>query len=248
MRITTPNWFKKQRVVNTARRFSNRLQLRRLPQAPTERRKVSRVKLPQPLGGKAGTARVFLIDASVEGIRVAHQGTLPAVGQTCHVSFDWQGHPIELDCEVIHNTLFKLAKAAGEKSVYHGGLRITNAEASSRTNLKQLISDCVARALDEQKANARGMPATAALSFQTGKGTAYLRCELVDGVWRKTSTSRPEQPSNGFTISAEEEREQVEMLCQTFETADAAGRKLIRTLAEMSISKNEGVPTRRYTP
>jgi len=206
------------------------------------------VKLPQPLGGKAGTAKVFLIDASVEGIRLAHQGTLPPVGQSCRVSFDWQGHPIELDCEVIHNTLFKLAKAAGEKSVYHAGLRITNADATSRANLKQLIADCVARALDEQKANARGMPATAALSFQTGKGTEYIRCELVDGAWRKTSTSRPEQPSNGFTISAEEDRAQIEMLCQTFESADAEGRKLIRTLAEMSISKSEGVPTRRYTP
>jgi hypothetical protein len=206
------------------------------------------VKLPQPLGGRAGTARIFLVDASVEGIRVAHQGSLPAVGHSCRVELAWQGHPIELHCEVIHNSIFKLAKAAGEKSVYHAGLRITNADTNSRTALKQLISDCVARALDEQKANARGMPATAALSFQTGKGNDFIRCELVDGAWRRTTTNRPEQPSNGFTISADEEREQIELLCQTWETADVAERKLIRTLAEMSISKSEGVPTRRYTP
>jgi hypothetical protein len=106
----------------------------------------------------------------------------------------------------------------------------------------------VARALDEQKANARGIPSAAVQAFQTGKGTDFLRCELVDGTWRRTTTGRPEQPANGFTISAEEERDQVEMLCQTFETADAAGRKLIQTMAEMSISKSEGVPTRRYNP
>ena len=206
------------------------------------------MKLPQPLGGRAGTARIFLVDASVEGIRIAHQGSLPAVGQSCRVEVAWQGHPIELHCEVIHNSIFKLAKAAGEKSVYHAGLRITNADANSRATLKQMISDCIARALDEQKANARGMPATAALSFQTGKGNDFIRCELVDGAWRRTTTNRPEQPSNGFTISADEEREQVELLCQTWETADVAERKLIRTLAEMSISKSEGVPTRRYTP
>ena len=114
--------------------------------------------------------------------------------------------------------------------------------------LRQLVADCVARALDEQKANARGVPATAALSFQTGKGNDYVRCELVDGAWRRTATNRPEQPANGFTVSAEEERDQVELLCQTFESADAAGRKLIQTMAEMSISKSEGVPTRRYNP
>jgi hypothetical protein len=206
------------------------------------------VKLPQPLGGRAGAARVFLVDASVEGIRVAHQGALPKLGETCRLSFDWHGHPIELDCKVIHNALFKLAKADGEKSVYHAGLQITDADNASRTNLKTLISDCVARALDEQKANARGVPATVAQSFQTGKGNDFIRCEFVDGTWRKTTTSRPEQPANGFTISAEEGREQIDMLCETFQNADPAGRKLIRTLAEMSISKAEGVPTRRYTP
>jgi hypothetical protein len=206
------------------------------------------VKLTQPLGGRSGTARVFLVDVSIEGIRVAHQGALPPVLHKCHVSFQWQGHPIELDCEVIHNAIFKLAKSSGEKSIYHAGLRVVEADATSRANLKMLVSDCVARALDEQKANARGVPATAAHSFQTGKGNDFIRCELVDGAWRRTSTNRPEQPVNGFTISAEEDRDQIEMLCQTFETSDAAGRKLIKTLAEMSISKAEGVPTRRYTP
>ena len=220
-----------------------------MAQPPKERRKVSRVKLTQPLGGRSGTARVFLVDVSLEGLRVAHQGTLPPVLHKCHISLRWQGHPIELDCEVIHNSIFKLAKGpGGEKSIYHAGLRIREADATSRANLKLLVSDCVARALDEQKANARGVPASAAHSFQTGKGNDYIRCELVDGAWRRTTTNRPEQPTNGFTISAEEEREQVELLCQTFETADAAGRKLIKTFAEMSISKAEGVPTRRYTP
>jgi len=206
------------------------------------------VKLPRALAARVGTARVFLVDASVEGIRIAHQGTLPPAGQRCRLSLEWEGHPIELDCEVIHNSLFRLAKNAGEKSVYHAGLRIANAIGESRVVLRQLVADCVARALDEQKANARGLPAKAAQSFQTGKGNDFIRCELVDGAWRRTSTNRPDQPANGFTISAEEEREQVEMLCETFETADAAGRKLIQMLAEMSISKSEGVPTRRYTP
>ncbi|HJT18252.1 MAG TPA: hypothetical protein VJ853_12720 [Thermoanaerobaculia bacterium] len=188
------------------------------------------------------------MDASVEGIRIAHQGAVPAVGNTCRVELAWEGQPIVLDCEVVHNSLFRLAKTAGEKSIYHAGLRIKEAIGDSRAAMRQLVSDCVARALDEQKANARGVPATAAQSFQTGKGNDFIRCELVDGTWRRTSTNRPDQPANGFTISAEEEREQVEMLCQTFETADAAGRKLIQTMAEMSISKSEGVPTRRYTP
>jgi len=234
--------------VQCSRDLLNRVQCCRVAQPPEERRKVSRVSLSRPLPGRVGTARVYLVDASVEGIRIAHQGVIPGVGQSCRASFDWEGHAIELDCEVIHNSLFRLAKSAEEKSVYHAGLRIANAIGDSRAVMRQLVADCVARALDEQKANARGIPAAAVQAFQTGKGTDFIRCELVDGTWRRTTTTRPDQPANGFTISAEEERDQVELLCQTFERADAAGRKLIQTMAQMSISKTEGVPTRRYNP
>jgi len=206
------------------------------------------VKLTRPLAGRAGQARVYLVDASVEGLRVAHQGVISAVGQTVRVEFHWEGHPIELECVVIHNSLFRLAKNAGEKSVYHAGLQITEASVESRASLKKLVADCVARALDEQKANARGIPAAAAESFQTGKGTEYIRCELIDGRWRRTSTTLPDQPPNGFTVSAEEDRMQIDMLCQTFESSDVEGRRMIQTMARMSISKSEGVPTRRYTP
>ena len=219
-----------------------------MSQPPAERRKVQRVKLTRPLPGRCGQARVYLVDASVEGIRIAHQGILPAAGQPVRLEFDWEGQHIEIECAVVHNTLFRLAKSAQEKSVYQAGLRITEALGDSRAVLRQLVADCVARALDEQKANARGVPAEAAQSFQTGKGTEYVRCELIDGTWRRTSTTRPDQPPNGFTISAEEDRAQVEMLCQAFETSDSEGRKLIQTMAQMSISKSEGVPTRRYSP
>ncbi len=179
---------------------------------------------------------------------MAHQGIIPPMGKSLRLEFDWEGRHIDVQCTVVHNTLFRLAKSAEEKSVYHAGLEITEAAGESLAVLRQLVADCVARALDEQKANARGIPAEAALSFQTGKGTEYVRCELVDGTWRRTSTTRPDQPQNGFTVSAEEDRAQVEMLCQTFESSDAEGRKMIQTLARMSISKSEGVPTRRYSP
>ncbi len=206
------------------------------------------MKLPRPLAGRAGAARIYLLDCSVDGIRIAHQGGIPAVGQPCRVSFEWDGQPIELDCEVMNNYLARLAKTKDEKSTYHAGLHIKNGVGESRNIMRAMIADVVARALDEQKANARGIPATAVQSFQTGKGTDFVRCELIDGTWRRTMTQRPEQPPNGFTVSVDEEEDQVDMLCETFANSDAEGRKLIQTLAELSISKSEGVPTRRYTP
>jgi hypothetical protein len=215
---------------------------------PTERRKYQRVVLARPLPGRLGDARIYVIDASLIGLRIAHQGAVPPAGSACRIEFEWEGRLIALDCEVRRNALHKLAKNSGEKSIYHAGLSIAGAIGDSDSALRQMVAAIVARALDEQKANARGVPAEAAQCFQTGKGTDYVRCELVGDSWRRTETNRADQPQNGFTVSAGESRQHVDMLCDTFVNADDEGRRLIKMMAELSISKAEGVPTRRYVP
>lgn len=213
-----------------------------------QRRKFQRVALVRPLVARIGATRVYLIDASLHGVRVAHQGNIPAEWSKCTITFEWEGTSIALECRVTRSTLQKLARETTEKSVYHAGLEIVRAEKGAMTALRDMIATIVARALDEQKANARGIPAIAAQTFQTGKGTLFLRCELFEGKWRQSETTRPEQPMDGFTISAEETRDQVAMLCETFLKADIDGRRLIQLMAELSISKAEGIPTRRYVP
>jgi hypothetical protein len=132
--------------------------------------------------------------------------------------------------------------------VYHSGLTISDANPAAIAPLRELISYFVERALDEQRANARGIPATAALSFQTGKGTDFVCFEFLAGRWRRTPTKNAQQPFNGFTVSAAETDENLARLCETYEKADLDARKLIRVLAELSISKAEGIPTRKYEP
>jgi hypothetical protein len=213
-----------------------------------ERRRYQRASLVRPHPARVGTTRVYIVDISLVGVRIAHQGTLPPPGKECVLVFEWETEPVELRCEVTRNSLQRLAKNPAEKSLYHAGLRVVQASDLCRQTVRAMISELVARALDEQKANARGIPAEAAQCFQTGKGTDYVRLELINGAWRRTATTRPDQPANGFTISADEDREHIEMLCQTFANSDEPGRKLIKMMAELSISKTEGVPTRRYTP
>lgn len=202
----------------------------------------------RPLAARIGTVRVFLIDASLNGLGIAHQGNIPPEGSTCSVGFDWDAVPVNMGCRISRSTLHKLARSADEKSVYHCGLEVVRAGEAAMNTLREMVTGLVARALDEQKANAMGIPAIAAQTFQTGKGTDFLRYELVNDVWRHSSTQRPDQPMNGFTISAEEDPEHIALLCETFASADNEGRKLIKVMAELSISKAEGIPTRRYYP
>ena len=206
------------------------------------------MRLVRPLVARVGQARVFLLEVSLNGVLIAHQGNIPPEGGTGVVMFEWENIAVALECQIIRNTLQKMARNANEKSVYHAAMEIIRASDTAMKTLRDMITEIVARALDEQKANAHGIPAVAAQTFQTGKGSQFLRLELLNGTWRRTETTRPDQPMNGFTISAEEPADHIALLCETYASANNENRKLIKLMAELSISKAEGIPTRRYSP
>lgn len=212
-----------------------------------ERRRYGRVRLELPLAATFAGTRARVLEISVVGILIAHEGKL-AAGSTHDLLIDWDGAKLDFSCRVVRSTLWRLAKAAGEKSIYHSGLKILAAGGDSSTRLRELLAERIIRALEEQKANARGIPPLAAYMYQPGKGELYRRCELIDGTWRKSETIRATQPANGFTISADVDDEHVDLLCQTWERTTSQGRRLTQLLAELSISRVEGVPTRRYVP
>jgi len=215
---------------------------------PDERRQFGRVTPVQRIRGAVGTVPVFVLDVSLAGVRVAHQEPLPAVGQTAKLVFEWEGRRFTGVAEVRRTKLEKAPKTKFDKPLYHSGLFIVSKDASGEAIIRDILQSCYERAEDEQRANAEGIPAVAASSIQTGKGENFIRCELRTTGWVKSDTKDPQQPSNGFTISASETPHKIAMLCRTWEIGDAEARRLIRTFAALSISKSEGIPTRRYTP
>lgn len=213
-----------------------------------ERRRVQRVTLIEPIRGVLDGKKIFIIDASLKGIRIAHQEHIGDVGDPCAVRAEWDGRPLDLRCQIMRTQTHR-ADAKSGRTLYHSGLSIERAMGVSPIALRELIEWHVARALDEQKANAKGIPTIAPQSFQTGKGTHFIRHEFLQGRWRETATMESAQPHNGFTVSAEHTPSEVQMLRQSFEKDNTpANRELIRKLAAMSISAAEGVPTRRYLP
>ncbi len=213
-----------------------------------ERRRYGRIRLDEPLRARYGDLPVRVTELSLRGFLIAHEGRVTP-GMTRHLKMEWDHSTIELECTITRSTLHRLAKGGvGEQSIYLTGLRITGFANNDFESLRNLIGERVLRALAEQKANAHGIPPLAAYMYQPEKGELYRRCEIVDGKWRKTETTHPQQPSNGFTISAEVDPYHVSMLCDAWERTTAEGRRLTQLLAELSISRAEGVPTRRYVP
>lgn len=216
--------------------------------SPDDRRQFGRVTPVQRIRGAVGPVAVYVLDVSLAGARVAHQEPLPDVGSTSVLTFEWEGRTYSGPCEVRRSKLERPARSRFEKALYSSGLFLMRTDPESHRLLREIVQASVVRALDEQKANAHGIPPTAALSFQTGAGEDYVRCEMRHRTWVRTSTRDPQQPEHGFTISSTEPPSKIEMLCRAYETGDPDGRRLIRTFAALSISKAEGIPTRRYAP
>ncbi len=208
-----------------------------------ERRHLQRIRLIEPLAGKIDGRRVFLLDVSRSGVRVAHQNSLGTPGELRLVEFEWDGRPAAIHCRLTHSHVHR-----GDRPVYHSGLTIVAAGPRSTEVLREMIAWHVERALDEQKANARGIPPVAASSYQTGKARDFVRHVHTNGRWHEVQTAEAKQPIHGFTISSALTGAEVAMLRSAWEAGDAAARAVIQRMAELSISRAEGIPTRRYVP
>jgi PilZ domain len=209
----------------------------------TRERKIGRVRLQQPVPAVADGERAYVVDASVHGVRLSHTGRF-SPGTKHDVQFEWDGKPIHLVGEIRWT---RADREASRDGVYQSGLAIADIKTDSEKALRGLVEYCVERALDEQKANARGVPALASSFVEKDQPSLFTRHEFIHGVWRKMTTSDSRQPLYGFTVSSTESRTQIEMLRAAYEVADISMRQVIRRLAELSIDEN-AVPSRRYTP
>jgi len=209
----------------------------------SERRRVQRVRLLEPLRGSIDSVKVFVLDLSLRGIRVAHQEAIGDVGDLVALRCEWEGRRIEAMCSVVRTQVHRAADARNARTLYHSGLEFQQVSASAGIALRSIVETHIARAIDEQKANARGIPAIAAQSFQTGNAQHYVRHELIKGRWREIATTDATQPENGFTVAADHTPHEVQMLRNAYESS----REMVQSMARLSIS-GEGVPTRRYMP
>lgn len=239
-------------------------------------RRVQRVHLPQPLLAKLGAAQVVLVDLSILGARVEHHSSL-AAGSHSHLVFEWEGDLLKLDCRIVRSRLERFSTGSDGLTVYHAGLEFENLAQELRGKLKRIIAVFITRALEEQKLNARGvipqhdvakMPifrrggmltanskdvkesvgAAVLPALRVAKESGYVCYQLDHNTWRRKRTHDPGQPMEGFTISALEDTEQAELLCDAYQRSDGDGRRMIQLFAQLSIMEGEGVKAGRFDP
>ena len=239
-------------------------------------RRVQRIHLPQPLVARLGASQVILVDISTLGARIEHNTPLSA-GAFSRIAFRWDEHDVAAECRIVRSRLERFSTGANGMTVYHSGIEFGAMADASRATLKRMIGSFITRALEEQKLNARGvmplhderhMPIfrfggqltantkdvraaigssvlpTARMTVQSG----YVSYSLENRNWRKKRTHDPGQPPDGFTISANEDHSQTELLCQAYEKSDVEGRRMIQLFAQLSIADGEGDARGRFNP
>jgi hypothetical protein len=239
-------------------------------------RRVQRIRLAQPLVARLGTTQVVLVDISLLGARVEHHTPL-AAGSHTRFAFVWEDEEIAGDVRIVRSRLERFSVGSDGLTVYHSGIEFEHLPEEMRARLKRLIEIFISRALEEQKLNARGvvpqhdvakMPIfryggqltsntkdvkeaigssvlpTSRIAVESG----YICFHFDRGGWRKKRTHDPGQPTEGFTISANEDHEQAELLCDAYAKSDLEGRRLIQLCAQLSIAEGEGILPGRFEP
>ncbi len=240
-------------------------------------RRVQRVHLALPVTARFGSNQVVVVDISVLGARIEHHTPLgTATGAAANLAFVWDDENICVDCRVVRSRLERFSVGADGLTVYHSGLEFVEPSDDTRAALKRIIGRFIARALEEQKLNARGvMPTsvekmpifrygqltenTAAVAEAVGSSAlptarlatekGYICFQLENNrTWKKKRTHDPGQPNEGFTVSAAEDQAQIEMLCDAYAKSDRDGRKMIQLFAQLSIVEGEGIEPGRFEP
>lgn len=175
-------------------------------------RRSERFTLPTAIDATAGILPVSLIDVSRSGFKVHHQDQLPPKGETFTLRFRWNGSFVRAQCTAMWTTVQRIARTTTERPTLASGLKIESIDTVSQKTFDALLA-----------------------TFDEKAAEPYLFCELVNGAWQQRRTTRRDQPGEGFTVSINEEPAQVERLCTAYASGDGETRKLIRTLAALSI-------------
>jgi hypothetical protein len=209
------------------------------PMLKHDRRIFQRLRLARPILGLLDEQNALILDLGVAGAFVEHYG-VTTTNTKVRLQFRWQTEDIEFACEVART---QVVRRSGTNALSHTGLRFIEPTGDSEARLHDLMATFVGSMLAAQKANANGLHQDSAhLPLEEIGGARRKRVRgLVsyrlrpDGTWRRSATTEPRQPVDGFTVAAYEYETDIEVLCLAYEKADEEGRRMIRLVSELSV-------------
>ncbi len=109
----------------------------------SEKRRVQRITLQQPLGGSVSKQAVRIVDLSTMGARVEHSNSLGG-RRMVELRFEADGEVLTLRCELVRSRLQRSVENAGVV-VYSSGLRFSDPTEDARAEVRVLVAQLVER-------------------------------------------------------------------------------------------------------
>lgn len=220
----------------------------------SERRRAERLKLDEHLSGTYDDQSVVILEVGLLGAQVEHKARF-AEGYEGRLTFLWDEESIGVMGRIVRSEVSVARTEASGETTYLSGIEFTATEERDANLVKQMISFMVTRSLERMKANARGSmrPVDDAMSILATPAPfldksehntrIYVCCRLdASGQWHRAEVLKPKQPPDGFTVAADHDANEIELLCQSYEEGDEDARRMIRVCAEMAIASGEDVP------
>ena len=92
--------------------------------------------------------------------------------------------------------------------------------------------------LDTERArNIVGDETLTAASAGVRAASGFLQYHLTPDGWKCHRALLPDQPEDGFTVSANESQEQIDLLCATYESGNDEAKRMTRMIAEVSVTR-----------
>lgn len=192
-----------------------------------DRREYQRLALTQPLDAWFGDEPVLLLDVSATGALIESAEPIPA-GLRAVLHFKWKEHDVTIKAEAVRKEDDKAGLHFVEDNEQLRGLIVESATEVLRAQQANMEGDRARNRIDGE--------ATLTTASAGLRASGYVSWILEEGEWRRRQALIPDQPDDGFTVSASEPDEQVALLRATYEKGDAEQRRLTRLLAELSVA------------
>ncbi|HEX9407048.1 MAG TPA: PilZ domain-containing protein [Thermoanaerobaculia bacterium] len=193
-----------------------------------ERREFQRLNLTKPLDGWFGDFSVLVVEISATGAKLVHDEPIP-MGSRGLLRFTWRGRELEI--------LSQVTRSEGARSGVHF-LQFSD-------DLRTLVTESANEVLRAQQANAEGDRKRNVVGDETLTAASagaralsgFLQYHLTGKGWKCHRALLPDQPDDGFTVSANESQEQIDLLCRTYESGDEEAKRMTRMIAQLSVTR-----------
>jgi hypothetical protein len=193
-----------------------------------ERREYQRLNLTKSIDAWFGDFDVLLVEISAGGAKIVHDEEI-AINARGLLRFTWRGRDFEI--------LSQITRSDGARS----GLHFLEADEEFTMMVGQWANEVrlaqEANASGNRAANVVGDETLTAASAGARALSGFLQYRLTPNGWKCQRALLPDQPDDGFTVSANESQEQIDILCKTYESGDPEAKKMTRMIASLSLGR-----------